>query len=801
MDVAASHPSKRHVLHQIENVSFSFYKSSDIRKISVRQITYPVAFDSLQRPVAGGLYDPALGVLDRSVTKLCATCHLGYAECPGHFGHIELALPVVHPVLFPLLVKVLRSKCWYCHRFRLGSRAKKLFVAKLRFLYCNQWKKAEQVGEIIKVLNTQEEQRKQQKSFSSSSHYHPSSSATSVVDDDEEQQQISKSAAVSFSSIDARIESRIKAKEDELCEQARELWVKATASYRTCPISQQHYFEDSPQGASLRKKTTEEFLSASDTLGKCQNCGQPSVAIRREDSKIFRVLRKSQNPKQLAATQGKKEEDESDQETNSSMSSNKILLSTIEMEQQVSLLYPMEKECVQVLWELDWKEEENIESIFFIRCLAVTPCRYRPPATFGDSDQVMEHPQNVFYTRILQINQQLIEWKEQQQQQPQENVSSSIFPIQQMLILQFVVSDLYDCSRGGSQTSQGTVSGTGIRQQLEHKEGLFRMHMMGKRVNHSARSVISPDPFLETCEVGVPESFAMKLVFPEPVTCLNIEYLRSAILRGCTEYPGANGMEDRMGNVIDFMRAPEHQRKAQALSLNAPNSFDSCDSHGGGGGKREDATFRKSDNSIIRVYRHMKNGDLILFNRQPSLHRVSILAHKVRILPGERTIRMHYANCQSYNADFDGDEMNLHFPQDYVAQSEAANLLLTDRHYISPTNGNPLRGLIQDHILGGVLLTSIDTFLRLDEFQQLLYGAIERTMEGMMKDHNYDKKKNHNIITNNPIFIPTPAILLPVPLWTGKQLISTILLFLIGSRPPFNLQSQNKLKSVSIHKY
>jgi len=70
-----------------------------------------------------------------------------------------------------------------------------------------------------------------------------------------------------------------------------------------------------------------------------------------------------------------------------------------------------------------------------------------------------------------------------------------------------------------------------------------------------------------------------------------------------------------------------------------------------------------------------------------------------------------------------------------------------------------------------------------------------------MKDHNYDKKKNHNIITNNPIFIPTPAILLPVPLWTGKQLISTILLFLIGSRPPFNLQSQNKLKSVSIHKY
>ncbi|GJQ14106.1 hypothetical protein GpartN1_g5897.t1 [Galdieria partita] len=778
MDVLATHPAKRNVLHQTESISFSFYKTDDIRKLSVRQITSPVAFDSLQRPVTGGLYDPALGVLDRSVTKLCATCHLGYAECPGHFGHIELALPVVHPVLFPLLVKVLRAKCWYCHHFRIGTRAKRLFIAKLRFLYCNQWEKAEQLNEIMGMLNTAEEQKRQH--------------AQLVGEQMDTNQELAVNkhsvqggsvSGIYSSNIGSRLESQVMEKEEELCEEAYAEWKKFLEKQSTWKAMESY----SSNCALLRKKATEEFLSVNEGLGKCQNCGQSSVVIRRDDSKVFRIQRnKSKESEQIdILVSQSREKDNKDGEApyHETNTLNKKLISTIEMEQQLIRLYQIETECIQVLWEMNgihesYQLQQNQEigdSIFFIRCLAVSPCRFRPPATFSEGEQlmIMEHPQNVFLTRILQINQQLLQVKEQQES------SSILFPIQQMIALQHAINQLYDCSRGGVGPNAGTTSGTGIRQQLEHKEGLFRMYMMGKRVNHSARSVISPDPFLETCEVGVPESFAMKLTFPEPITFYNIEYLRKSIIRGSTEYPGATGIEDRMGNIIDFLRAPEHQRKAQAMSLTSVNSMNpemyehSADSH---------TTIRKTmnDNAIIRVYRHMKNGDLVLFNRQPSLHRVSILAHQVRILPGERTIRMHYANCQSYNADFDGDEMNLHFPQDYVAQSEAFHLLLTDRHYISPTNGNPLRGLIQDHILGGVLLTSIDTFLSLDEFEQLLYGAIERTMES---------------VHNSTVFIPTPAIVFPIPLWTGKQLISTILLFLIGSRPPFYLQSNNKLKS------
>ncbi|GJD05633.1 DNA-directed RNA polymerase I subunit rpa1 [Galdieria sulphuraria] len=786
MDAPATHPAKRNnVLHQTENISFSFYKTQDIRKLSVRQIYSPVAFDSLQRPVRGGLYDPALGVLDRSVTKLCATCHLGYADCPGHFGHIELALPVVHPVLFPLLIKVLRAKCWYCHHFRLGTRTKKLFIAKLRFLFCNEWEKAEEVDEIMGMLSSADDQKKQHDRLSEEGEQQ---NEETLMNDTNLEVEVASGLSSSFSSMESRIESQIKAREEQLCEEAYAVWKSFMKKHSTRKAIQSY----SSNCALLRKRTTEEFLASNESLGKCQNCGHSSVVIRREESKVFRILKKSQESEQvdILVSQSRKEEtshierDSSYQETHSV---NKKLISTIELEQQLSRLYQIEMECIQVLWEMDAinqtndseqqqnNNNETVDSVFFIRCLAVSPCRFRPPATFSEGEQllVMEHPQNVFLTRILQINQQLIQLKEQQES------SSILSPIQQMIALQHAVNQLYDCSRGGVGANAGTTTGTGIRQQLEHKEGLFRMYMMGKRVNHSARSVISPDPFLETCEVGVPESFAMKLTFPEPINFYNIEYLRKAIIRGSTEYPGATGIEDRMGNVIDFLRAPEHQRKAQAMSLKSshPMNLDMIDRSAADAS----ASIHKAmnHNAIIRVYRHMKNGDLVLFNRQPSLHRVSILAHKVRILPGERTIRMHYANCQSYNADFDGDEMNLHFPQDYVAQSEAFNLLLTDRHYISPTNGNPLRGLIQDHILGGVLLTSIDTFLRLDEFQQLLYGAIERTMES---------------VDNKTVAIPTPAIVFPVPLWTGKQVISTILLFLIGSRPPFYLQSNNKLK-------
>lgn len=157
-----------------------------------------------------------------------------------------------------------------------------------------------------------------------------------------------------------------------------------------------------------------------------------------------------------------------------------------------------------------------------------------------------------------------------------------------------------------------------------------------------------------------------------------------------------------------------------------------------------------------KVYRHLRNGDLLLLNRQPTLHKPSIMAHRARVLPGEKTIRMHYANCNTYNADFDGDEMNVHFPQNEIARAEATLIANTDNQYLVPTSGNPLRGLIQDHVVTGVWMTARDTMLSREEYMQILYGALRPEDDGT---------------GGGRVLTVLPAICKPMPLWTGKQVV------------------------------
>lgn len=91
------------------------------------------------------------------------------------------------------------------------------------------------------------------------------------------------------------------------------------------------------------------------------------------------------------------------------------------------------------------------------------------------------------------------------------------------------------------------------------------------------------------------------------------------------------------------------------------------------------------------------------YSRQPTLHKPSIMAHYVKVLKSEKTLRMHYANCNTYNADFDGDEMNMHLPQNELARAEGALIATADEQYLVPKDGTPLRGLIQDHVVTGLL--------------------------------------------------------------------------------------------------
>ncbi|MCK5043833.1 hypothetical protein KAR52_02425, partial [Candidatus Pacearchaeota archaeon] len=227
-----------------------------------------------------------------------------------------------------------------------------------------------------------------------------------------------------------------------------------------------------------------------------------------------------------------------------------------------------------------------------------------------------------------------------------------------------------------------------ITERIKGKEGRIRKNLAGKRVNYSGRTVISPDPSIEINEVGIPYEIAKVVTVAENVTDLNIEKLKKLIDKA-DEYPGAN-----------YIIRPDGKRKKITSEL------------------KEEIINEISPG--YKVERHLQNGDVVLFNRHPSLHRGSLMAHFVKVLPG-RTFRLHPAVAFPYNADFDGDEMNIHSPQTEEAKAEAKILLNVKNNLFSPKNNTNFIGCIGDAITGNYLLGT-EKFSS-DYINQLLYRS------------------------------------------------------------------------------
>lgn len=220
---------------------------------------------------------------------------------------------------------------------------------------------------------------------------------------------------------------------------------------------------------------------------------------------------------------------------------------------------------------------------------------------------------------------------------------------------------------------------------------------MGKRVNFACRSVIAPDPYIDTDEVGIPLRFAKELIYPEPVTSYNVNMLRERVENGIDQYPGARYVEEEGGRLIDLARRTAAQRKAIAKTLmnksvGEQNRYVPLPSLDGVDARESGETSR-----MVMLSSSTVSPLVFVLRRSSSLvHKASIMALKVRVLHSSRqTIRMHYSNCNTFNADFDGDEINVHFPQNELARSEAYNIACAKYQYVSAKDGSPLRGLIQ----------------------------------------------------------------------------------------------------------
>jgi DNA-directed RNA polymerase subunit A' len=233
-----------------------------------------------------------------------------------------------------------------------------------------------------------------------------------------------------------------------------------------------------------------------------------------------------------------------------------------------------------------------------------------------------------------------------------------------------------------------------LTDRIKSKEGRFRHNLIGKRVNYAARTVISPDSKIELNEVGVPLVVAMELTVPERVTAWNLERLKSFVKNGPSEYPGSN-----------YVLRPDGKKK-----------------------KITDETQEQLLEELQPGYiveRHLMDGDVSIFNRQPSLHRMSIMAHRVKVLPG-KSFRLNPSVCHPYAADFDGDEMNLHIPQTEEARAEAEVLMEVQQQLVTPKNGLNVVGCHEDAVSGNYLLTRDMELSRADAIQLLRSSGINR---------------------------------------------------------------------------
>ena len=289
-------------------------------------------------------------------------------------------------------------------------------------------------------------------------------------------------------------------------------------------------------------------------------------------------------------------------------------------------------------------------------------------------------------------------------------------------LLQYHVTTYFDNEVSGLPPARHR-SGRALKtlsQRLKGKEGRFRGNLSGKRVDFSARTVISPDPNIDINEVGVPFDVAQRLTIPERVTPWNIDELKQLIRNGPDQYPGALYIVRPDGRRVRLEFVTERDGLADAIQAG------------------------------FIVERHIRDGDIVLFNRQPSLHRMSIMAHIVKVLP-YKTFRLNPCVCPPYNADFDGDEMNLHVPQGEEARTEAKLLMQVQDQILSPRYGGPIIGAKTDLLTAAYLLTRKSTYLSKDEVGKLLTAA------------NFRGE------------LPQPEIKKPTELWSGKQIFSLFL--------------------------
>ncbi|KAG0175078.1 DNA-directed RNA polymerase II subunit rpb1 [Apophysomyces sp. BC1021] len=579
-------------LRRVDAVQFGILSPDEIKALSVAKVEFPELYDEgSQKPRVGGLLDPRMGTIDRNYK--CQTCGEGMAECPGHFGHIDLAKPVYHIGFLTKVKKILECVCFHCSKLKIDD-------SNIRFVRARKLRDSKARLRAVWDL----------------------------------------------------------AKTKMVCEGG----------------------DDAEDGLDDREDITGKRKSSHG------GCGYKQPSIRKDGLKLYAQFRGNAG-------------DEASNEGRTQLTAAKVL--------QI-----LKNITDQDIRDMGLSEEYARPEWMITTVLPVPPPQVRPSIQM-DGTSRGEDDLTHKLSDILKANANVRRC---------ESEGAPVHVVQEFeQLLQFHIATYMDNDIAG-QPQALQKSGRplkSIRARLKGKEGRLRGNLMGKRVDFSARTVITGDPNLALDQVGVPRSIARNLTYPEIVTPYNIDKLQALVRNGPLEHPGAKYVIRDNGERIDL----RYRKRAGEIPLQ----------YG------------------YKVERHINDDDVVIFNRQPSLHKMSMMGHRVRVMPYS-TFRLNLSVTSPYNADFDGDEMNLHVPQSLETRAEITEICMVPKQIVSPQSNKPVMGIVQDSLCGIRKFTQRDLFM-----------AKDMVMNIVMWVPDWDG------------YIPPPAILKPKPMWTGKQIISMVI--------------------------
>ena len=597
---------------RIGSVRFSVATPSSVIQQSVTSVVRPELYHEDGRGVRHGMFDPLMGPGKDGGD--CELCGEPLISCPGHFGHVELVLPVYHAGYYKTMLKVLNAICWQCSRALLTDVQIAKFQMRLRAAGEHSLRRME----VCKA----------------------------AMDDCKK----SKSCPYCF---------------------AKRIPIK-----RVKKASLALYLDKN-------RKTPKEQRQAAAAVLK-------GTLLDDEDGI---------------------NDDDGDDEDNEQLAIDSSFVESLSPMRVRAMLVSMpDADCELFGLDLRNGRPEN----WVVQVIPVPPMCLRPAVGLDDRLGSQQDDLTMQLVAVVRNNAMLATRIEEGEGASQLMQSWDVLQSAYAGFINVDVCTPEDHSSGYAKR--------GLVQRLKGKQGRFRQHLSGKRVNFSSRSVVSPDPNLRVNEVGVPVHAALTLTYPETVTIHNIEKLRAAICNGPRQHPGA--MRVTRGKEATSTAYGNNAVKAAKLKVGDV------------------------------VERHICDGDIVLFNRQPSLHRMSIMGHSVRVMQ-HRTYRLNECACGPYGADFDGDEMNIHVPQTETARAEAALLMGLNFNMLTPKTGEPLVAAIQDFITIAFLLSQKDRFFDRSQVCQIVVSF-----------------ETHLSVC---VELPAPAILKPRRLWTGKQIFGMLL--------------------------